>query len=76
MNFQFIRHTWREVRRQPAMNLVGLAGTAFAIFLIMVVVVVGRVDSAEYAPVSHRDRMLFTRGVDIWYDNGTSRSSY
>lgn len=76
MSFRIIRQTFREARRQWEMSLVSLLGTAFAIFLMMTVVVVGRVDTASFPPVSDRASMLYARGVDIRFENGSRSAAY
>ena len=65
-----------QARRQWEMSLVSLFGTAFAIFLVMVVVVVNRVDHAPFPPVSDRARLLYARGVDISFGNGSRSAAY
>jgi len=65
-----------QARRQWEMSLVSLFGTAFAIFLVMVVVVVNRVDHAPFPPVSDRARLLYARGGDISFGNGSRSAAY
>ena len=58
------------------MSLVSLAGTAFAIFLVMSVVTVSRSGTAPYPPVSKRSEILYARGVDISFENGSRSAAY
>ena len=53
-----MKSIWRSMRRQSVLSLVTIAGTALAVFLIMVVVMMNEVPLAPYAPESARDRML------------------
>ncbi|MDE5633944.1 MAG: ABC transporter permease [Muribaculaceae bacterium] len=76
MILRIIRQTVCQARRQWEMSLVSLFGTAFAIFLVMVVVVVNRVDHAPFPPVSDRARLLYARGVDIYFGNGSRSAAY
>ena len=76
MILRIIRQTVCQARRQWEMSLVSLFGTAFAIFLVMVVVVVNRVDHAPFPPVSDRARLLYARGVDISFGNGSRSAAY
>lgn len=50
-----------EMRQQPLIGTVTLAGTALAIFLIMMVVMMQEVKVAPIAPESNRDRFLHAR---------------
>lgn len=49
-----------NLRRQPVISTVTVIGTALAIFLIMVMVMVSEVSTASIAPESNRPRMLHT----------------
>lgn len=63
------------MRQQPLISAVGIAGTALAIFLIMLVVMMQQVQVAPFAPESYRDRFLHVRYMSMtnksWGD-GTS----
>lgn len=50
-----------EMRQQPLIGTVTLAGTALAIFLIMVVVMMQEVKVAPIAPETNRDRFMHAR---------------
>lgn len=72
---QYFIQAWAQLRQQPLISAVGIAGTALAIFLIMLVVMMQQVQVAPFAPESHRDRFLHVRymsmGNKSWGD-GTS----
>lgn len=52
------RSTWFQMRHQPVLSIVTIAGTALSIFLIMIVVMMQQVTTAPFAPESNRDRFL------------------
>lgn len=70
-----IKHTFRELGRQPIVGTVSVIGTAFTIFLIMTMVVIDRVKFADFAPESNRSRMLVATGVNIYDEEGRNRST-
>ena len=72
---QYFTQAWAQLRQQPMMSAVSIAGTALAIFLIMLVVMMQQVKVAPFAPESNRDRFLHVKWMSIsnsnWGD-GTS----
>ena len=72
---QYLTQAWAQLRQQPIISAVSIAGTALAIFLIMLVVMMQQVKVAPFAPESNRDRFLHVRTMSIsnknWGD-GTS----
>lgn len=56
---RFIKNTWENLREQPMLSGVSVIGTALAIFLIMVVVMLQEVQVAPFAPESNRERILY-----------------
>ena len=52
------RSAWFQMKHQKVLSIVTIAGTALAIFLIMIVVMMQEVLTAPYAPESNRDRFL------------------
>lgn len=66
---------WAQLRQQPLISTVSIAGTALAIFLIMLVVMMQQVKVEPFAPESNRDRFLHVKWMSItskdWGD-GTS----
>lgn len=55
------RSAWFQMKHQKVLSIVTIAGTALAIFLIMIVVMMQEVLTAPYAPESNRDRFLHYR---------------
>ncbi len=56
-----------EIKSQPLIAAVTVIGTALAIFLIMVVVMMQQVKVIPLAPESDRDRTLYVSGVSFSY---------
>ena len=72
---QYFTQAWAQLRQQPLMSAVGITGTALAIFLIMLVVMMQQVKVAPFAPESNRDRFLHVKSMSISNSNwgeGTS----
>lgn len=61
MKINYIKQAWVSMRQQPVVSAVSVAGTALAIFLIMIVVMMQEVQVAPFAPESNRDRWLVQR---------------
>lgn len=74
----FIKQSWTAMRQQSMLSIVTIVGTALAIFLIMIVVMIEQVKVAPYSPESNRDRMLHATWASIksvdesqgWSSNG------
>ena len=70
---QYFQQAWGQLRQQPLISLVNVAGTALSIFLIMLVVMMQQVKVASFAPESARDRFLHARygsvGNEKWSDD-------
>lgn len=64
-----------EMRHQPLVMWISVAGTALAIFMVMVLFTVDRVSFVPVAPEENRDRLLVGFGIDVHFENG-SMSSY
>ena len=60
-----IQETIYEMRRQPVITAVSIVGTALAIFLIMIMVMMEQVKIAPFSPESNRDRWLVNRHTSI-----------
>ncbi len=78
MNTNIFKQTLASVRQQPVLSIVAVTGTALAIFLIMVVVMMQQVMVAPFSPESNRDRLLHAQYGSIkalnesdgWSSNG------
>ena len=58
---QYIQQAWSQLRQQPVISAVNVAGTALSIFLIMLVVMVQQVQVEPFQPESNRNRFLHVR---------------
>ena len=58
MKNNIFRQTAFEMRQQPLITSVSLIGTAFAIFLMMVVMMIQSVRTVPMAPESNRTLMM------------------
>ncbi|MDO4165685.1 MAG: ABC transporter permease [Bacteroides sp.] len=73
---QYFIQAWAQLRQQPLISAVSIAGTALSIFLIMLVVMMQQVKVAPFAPESNRDRFLHVRCMSIGNKSwGTSTSN-
>lgn len=64
-----------DMKHQPVIGIVTMIGTALAIFLIMVVVMMNRVTTAPLAPEINRDRTLYGKFINIRNDARNEDSS-
>lgn len=64
-----IKHAWGAMRQQPVLSVISVIGTALAIFLIMVVVMMNQVPVAPFAPESNRDRFLHANYVSASFND-------
>ena len=73
---QYFQQAWAQLRQQPLISGVTVAGTALSIFLIMLVVMVQQVQVEPFAPESNRDRFLHVKcgsiGNENWGEGNTS----
>lgn len=66
-----------DMRHQPVVVWVTLAGTAMAVFLMMVIIITMQVATIPYAPESNRPRLLYGENLEMEsFDNSESGSSY
>ena len=72
---QYFQQAWAQLKQQPIISAVSIAGTALAIFLIMLVVMMQQVKVAPFAPESNRDRFLHAHYMSITYKNWGDGSS-
>ena len=60
----YFKQALAQLRQQPIISLVSILGTALAIFLIMLVVMIQQVKVAPFSPESNRDRPLPQRCLE------------
>lgn len=70
---QYFIQAWAQLRQQPLISGVCIVGTALAIFLIMLVVMIQQVRVVPFAPESNRGRFLHVKWMSItnkeWKDD-------
>ena len=73
---QYFLQAWVQLKQHPIISLVSVVGTALAIFLIMLVVMLQQVKVEPFAPESYRDRYLHVKWMSIgnkeWGSDDTS----
>ena len=73
---QYITQALAQLRQHPIISAVSIIGTALAIFLIMLVVMMQQVKTAPFAPESNRDRFLHVHFMSLrnknWPGKGES----
>ena len=62
---QYITQAIAQLRQHPIISAVSIIGTALAIFLIMLVVMMQQVKTAPFAPESNRDRFLHAHYMSL-----------
>ena len=79
MKINYLKQAWASIRQQPVVSTVTVAGTALAIFLIMIVVMMNEVATAPFAPESNRDRWLVQKFASIrnkdWGENDSGNGA-
>lgn len=55
---RYIKQAWGSLAKQPLLSAISVGGTALAIFLIMIIVMIDEVKVTPFAPESNRDRWL------------------
>ena len=73
---QYIPQALAQLRQHPIISAVSIIGTALAIFLIMLVVMMQQVKTAPFAPESNRDRFLHVKYMSLtnksWGESSSS----
>ena len=62
---QYTTQALAQLRQAPIISAVSIIGTALAIFLIMLVVMIQQVKTAPFAPESNRDRFLHAHFLSL-----------
>lgn len=61
---QFVKQAVQQLRETPLVSLISIVGTALAIAVILVLVLVFQINAAGFAPESNRARMLHVWGTE------------
>ena len=73
---QIIKQALYQMRIQPLLSAVIVIGTAMAICLVMVLMIVNQAKSAEYVPEVNRSRMLYVKYIRYLPDKTLKRASH
>lgn len=69
---KYFRIIWQEMKEQPVLVWVTVGGTALSIFLVMVVYMIGRLDTVPVYPENNRERVLISNGIELRMEDGSS----
>lgn len=69
MKYNYVKQAIASIRQQPVMSIVSIIGTALAILLIMVIVMMDEVRVAPFSPESNRDRWLVYKYGSITHES-------
>lgn len=75
MKFNYIKQAVSSIRQEPMVGTVSMIGTALAILLIMVMMMISEIKVAPYSPESNRDRWLVYRFGSITNDHWDTDAS-
>ena len=76
MRKQLFAQVWELVRNQPLLTCISVLGTAFAITMIMVIVIVWQTKYADLAPEVNRSRCLYISAVGVQQKDNKSYGGY
>lgn len=66
---RYFKQAWGSLKKQPLLSTISVAGTALAIFLIMIIVMIDEVKVVPFAPENNRDRWLVQTSASIGNKN-------
>lgn len=72
---RYIQQLAYQLRHQALLSIITILGTALAICLIMVILIVYRAKTADYAPEVNRSRSLYVKWERTEYANGRAGHS-
>lgn len=67
---QYIKQAIQMLRENTLVSVISIAGTALAIAVILVMVLVFQINSAGYAPESNRNRLLYVGRTEVMPKSG------
>lgn len=70
----YFKQALQSIRENPLISTISIAGTALSIAMIMVVILVFQIKSANYAPETKRDRMLYVPGTQVTATNESNKN--
>ena len=72
---KIIQQAFFQLRNQPLLSVITILGTALAIALIMVILIVYQAKTADYAPEVNRSRSLYVKWERTVYDKKDPNSA-
>ncbi len=75
MKNNYIKQAITSLRQEPVVGWMSIGGTALAIFLIMVIVMIDEVKVIPYSPESNRDRWLVNKYMSVELMNADGESN-
>lgn len=72
---QYFKQSIQTLRENPLVGVISILGTALAIAMILVMVLVFQINAAGFAPESNRDRMLYVFGTEVAAKGGDGRTN-
>lgn len=72
----YLKQTLALLRQNPLLSVISILGTAFAITMIMVVVITWQTKYADLSPEVNRSRCLYLSGMHIYGKKNSMQHSY
>ena len=69
---QYIKQALRMIGENKLLSVISILGTALAICMIMVIVIVWQIRTANYSPEDYRDRMMYVSDTRASYKENES----
>ena len=69
---QYIKQALRMIGENKLLSVISILGTALAICMIMVIVIVWQMRTANYSPEDYRDRMMYVSDTRASYKENES----
>lgn len=71
---QYFKQALQSIRENPLVSTISIAGTALSIAMIMVVVMIFQIKSANYNPETKRNKMLYVQGTQVTTKDENNRN--
>ena len=68
----YLKQAWALLKENKLLSGVSIFGTALAICMIMVIVIVWQIRTANYSPEDYRDRMMYVSDTRASYKENES----
>lgn len=73
---QYLKQAWNMLRENKLLSIISIVGTALAICMIMVIVIIYEVNTANIQPEVHRDRTFYISVAESINKSTDRRQSY